>query len=173
MGGQVAGSVTFFLCLAFAWPGGAVLRADDKDKSPPKVPDIVFVPEDDKEMNAAMDKARKSIEDFVKVVQKPKKGQSHFAIKVAIRDGKNVEHFWVKVAKFEGAKFEGEIDNDPMLVKTVKDGDKITVAKDKVEDWMYVEDRKMVGGYTTRLLRDRLTPAERKALDESLPFKIE
>jgi uncharacterized protein YegJ (DUF2314 family) len=86
---------------------------------------------------------------------------------------KNVEHFWVKITKFDGEQFEGTINNDPELVKTVKDGDRIKVEKEKVEDWMYVEKNKLVGGYTVRLLRDRLSPAERKALDDSLPFKIE
>jgi len=147
--------------------------ADDKDKAPSKAPDIVFVAEDDKEMNAAMEKARKSVEDFIKVFQSRQKGQSDFGVKVAIRDGKKVEHFWVAIAEFDGKQFGGTISNDPMLVKTVKAGDRVKVDKDKISDWMYVEKKKLVGGYTVRVLRDRLTPEERKALDDSIPYKIE
>lgn len=149
------------------------LCAEDSKKEPVKAPDLVFVAEDDEEMNEAMDKARKSLEDFIKVVQKPQKTHSSFAVKVAVRDGKNVEHFWVALEKFDGKQFDGTIGNDPMLVKTVKAGDRIKVPKDKVEDWMYIEKAKLVGGYTVRVLRNRLSPEERKALDESIPYKID
>ena len=136
-------------------------------------PDVVLVPDDDKEINAAMEQARKSVEDFVKVFQARKPGQSRFAVKVAIRDGKQVEHFWAAVSKFDGEQFEGVIRNDPMLVKNVKDGDPVKVAKGKISDWMYVENQKLVGGYTIRALRKQLSPAERKELDASVPYKIE
>jgi uncharacterized protein YegJ (DUF2314 family) len=145
--------------------------ADDKGKT--KAPDIVLVSENDKEMNAAMEKARKSVDDFINVFEKRKKRQSNFAVKVAIQDGKNVEHFWVEVTKFADQQFEGRISNDPMIVKTVAAGDEVKVAKDKIGDWMYVENKKLVGAYTTRVLRNRLSPEERKALDESIPYKID
>ena len=149
------------------------LLGDDKDKASNKTPDIVYVAEDDKEMNAAMEKARKSVDELIKVFKNRKKGQRQFGVKVAIRDGKKVEHFWVQISKFDGKQFVGEIANDPMVVKTVKEGDEIKVAKDKISDWMYVDKDKLVGGYTVRVLRKRLSPEERKALDDSLDYKIE
>jgi uncharacterized protein YegJ (DUF2314 family) len=82
------GCLRLFFGLAVTFLAFSALLADDKDKAPTKAPDIVFVPEDDKEMNAAMEKARKSVEEFFKVFQNPQKGQSDFGIKVAIRDGK-------------------------------------------------------------------------------------
>ncbi|MBX7102634.1 MAG: DUF2314 domain-containing protein [Gemmataceae bacterium] len=155
----------------------ALVIADDKDKGKVRktesAPDLVFVPENDKEMNAAMEKARKSIDEFGKVFQERKKEHSDFGVKVAIRDGKKVEHFWVQISKFDGKQFAGKISNDPQIVKTVQAGNKISVDKDKISDWMYVENKKLVGGFTVRVLRDRLSPAERKALDRSVPYKIE
>jgi uncharacterized protein YegJ (DUF2314 family) len=145
--------------------------ADDKGTN--KAPDVIYVADDDKEMNAAMEKARKSVEEFIKVFQTRQKGQSDFGVKVAIRDGKKVEHFWVQISKFDGKQFEGAISNDPTLVKTVKSGDPIKIPKEKIGDWMYVEKKKLVGGFTVRVLRNRLAPAERKALDESIPYKID
>jgi hypothetical protein len=38
---------------------------------------------------------------------------------------------------------------------------------------MYVENRKLVGGETLRVLRDTATPAERADFDKSVPFSIE
>jgi len=52
-------------------------------------------------------------------------------------------------------------------------GQKVTVAPAKISDWMYVENRKLVGGYFMGALRNALTPAERAAFDKSLPFVIE
>jgi uncharacterized protein YegJ (DUF2314 family) len=60
-----------------------------------------------------------------------------------------------------------------MVVKTVKTGDKIKVRKDTISDWMYVENNRLVGGYTVRILRNRLSLVQRKALDDSVPYKIE
>jgi uncharacterized protein YegJ (DUF2314 family) len=146
---------------------------DAKCVAADKAPDIVPVAENDKEMNAAMEKARKSIEDFIRVFLNRQKSQSDFGVKVAIREGKEVEHFWVAISRFDGNEFDGEIGNTPMVVKTVKTGDKIKVRKDTISDWMYVENNRLVGGYTVRILRNRLSLVQRKALDDSVPYKIE
>jgi uncharacterized protein YegJ (DUF2314 family) len=138
-----------------------------------KAPDLIVVTEDDKEMSAAMEKARKSVDTFIRAFQKQHAGQSDFGVKMAIRDGKKVEHFWVEVTRFDGKQFEGTISNDPTMVTTVKSGDHVKVEKNKIDDWMYVAKGKLVGGYTVRVLRDRLSAAERKALDDSLPYKID
>jgi uncharacterized protein YegJ (DUF2314 family) len=37
---------------------------------------------------------------------------------------------------------------------------------------MYVDNGTLVGGYTTRLLRKRLTPEERKELDARVPYRF-
>jgi uncharacterized protein YegJ (DUF2314 family) len=160
------------LTLASLLAGSGAL-APAQDSKTPKVPDIVYVPDDDKEMNAAMESARKTLDEFIKVWKKRTAAQTEFAVKVAIRDGDKIEHFWVGVSKFDGKNFEGHIANEPGLVKNVKEGDLIAVAKAKVEDWMYVQKRKLNGGYTTKLLYKRLKPDERKALDASIPYKIE
>src|SRR5438128_7014952 len=138
-----------------------------------KPPDLMVVAEDDKDMNAAMEKARKSVDKFIKAFQKQRKGQSDFGVKMAIRDGKKVEHFWVEITRFDGNQFEGTISNEPTMVTTVQSGDLVKVEKNRIEDWMYVEKGKLVGGYTVRVLRDRLSSGERKALDDSLPYKID
>ena len=43
---------------------------------------------------------------------------------------------------------------------------------DDITDWMYIEDGRLIGGYTTRLLRERMSPEERKQLDASAPYKF-
>jgi uncharacterized protein YegJ (DUF2314 family) len=74
---------------------------------------------------------------------------------------------------FDGTTFHGTVNNEPEKVKTVRLGQKVTVAPSEISDWMYVENRKLVGGYTLRALRDAMSPAERADLDKGLPFVID
>ena len=52
-------------------------------------------------------------------------------------------------------------------------GDELHAPVDQISDWMYVEDGKLVGGYTLRVVRDSLTEEQQAAFDSNLPFKIE
>jgi Uncharacterized protein conserved in bacteria (DUF2314) len=38
---------------------------------------------------------------------------------------------------------------------------------------MYLDNRKLVGSYTLRVLRDMSSPAERAEFDKNVPFVIE
>ena len=134
---------------------------------------VVMVADDDAKMNAAMDKARKTVEAFIAALKSPKAGQVAFSVKAPFADGEHVEHMWLAPVSYDGANFQGVVNNDPALVKNVKIGDQVTVAPDKISDWMYVDGRKLVGGETLRALRDGLGPKERAEFDESVPFVIE
>jgi uncharacterized protein YegJ (DUF2314 family) len=134
---------------------------------------VTYVADDDPRMNAAMEKARATVKTFVAALKSPKAGQSAFSIKMAFTDGGNTEHMWLTPVTFDGSKFTGTVNNEPEKVKSVKMGQKVTVASDKISDWMYIENRKLVGGETLRVLRDALTPAERADFDKSVPFVVE
>ena len=148
----------------------AVALASCDKKSPSNV---TYVEDDDAKMNAAMAKARATVKQFIAVVKSPKPGQTGVALKVPFKDGKHVEHMWVNTVRYDGKNFHGVLNNDPVQVKTVKIGDPVTVAPDKISDWMYVEGGKLVGGETLRALRADMPPGERAEFDRGLPFKIE
>jgi uncharacterized protein YegJ (DUF2314 family) len=59
------------------------------------------------------------------------------------------------------------------MVSNVKIGDQATVDPESISDWMFVDNGKLVGGYTVRVLRDAMSAAEREEFDKSVPFKIE
>jgi uncharacterized protein YegJ (DUF2314 family) len=134
---------------------------------------VTYVADDDPRMNAAMDKARSTVKTFTAALKSPKAGQSAFSIKMGFTDSGNTEHMWLTPVTFDGSKFTGTVNNEPEKVKTVKMGQKVTVAPDKISDWMYIENRKLVGGETLRVLRAALTPAERADFDKSVPFTID
>ncbi len=134
---------------------------------------VVPVSADDPVMNAAIAKARATVGAFETALRAPKASQSGFSIKIPVADGDEIEHFWLSNVRFDGSEFSGKIDNEPETVKTVKMGQAVSARPTEISDWMYVDHGKLVGGYTVRVLRDRLSPADRAEFDRSMPFKVE
>ena len=75
---------------------------------------------------------------------------------------------------FDGESFKGTVNDRPEKVTSVKPGQKLSVKPTEISDWMYVDhNRKLVGGYTLRALRDSLSDAARADFDRSKSFKVE
>jgi uncharacterized protein YegJ (DUF2314 family) len=134
---------------------------------------VTYVSDDDPRMNAAMEKARSTVGTFISALKAPKAGQAAFSVKMAFTDGSATEHMWLTPVNYDGRSFQGTVNNQPEKVKNVTMGQKVTVEPSKISDWMYVENRKLVGGYTLRVLRDALPPNERAGFDKSVPFVID
>jgi uncharacterized protein YegJ (DUF2314 family) len=134
---------------------------------------VTYVADDDPRMNAAIAKARSTIGDFTAALTSPGSSQSEFAVKMAFNDGAHIEHMWLSPVTVDGANFVGIVNNDPERVTNVKLGQRVTVATTEVSDWMYVDNGKLVGGETLRVLRDSLSPDERADFDKSVPFVVE
>ena len=94
-------------------------------------------------------------------------------MKVPVTDGKVTEHMWLSDVAFDGTRFSGRLSNRPNGVTGVKVGDTLTYETDRLSDWMYVADGKLVGGFTLRVLRDSVSPEARARLDQQMPFRFE
>ena len=136
-------------------------------------PPAISIDADDPEMNRAIERARTEVPAFVARLEKPQPGDADFAFKAAVKDGERTEHFWLEGVRHETGHLVGTIANDPEFVRTVKLGDQRRVPLKEISDWMFVSHGRLVGGYTTRVLINRLGENERKAMMASLPFKIE
>lgn len=117
---------------------------------------------DEKEMDQAIAKAKKTVDKFIKVLQSGK--GKHFAVKAPIHDGEAVEHFWITDLSYKDGKFIGLINNDPGIVKNVTIGQKWTIDKKDISDWMFMRDNKMHGNFTLRPLLKTMPEAEAKKL---------
>lgn len=127
------------------------------------------VPSDDPEMLEAIARARRSVKDFFDAFTKPRRGQTSFLWKIAFSDGGRVEHIWLADLDFSGPKPRGVVANEPSL-PGFQFKQSIEFDASYLSDWMYVDDGKLVGGFTTRLLRQRMTPEERRSLDDRVPY---
>ncbi len=116
----------------------------------PKPKTLVEGGYDESEMAAATERAVKEVDAFISDLNT---GRSMgYAVKAPIKDNGETEHFWLTEVTFDGAKFTGTIDNEPGMVSNVKMGQKWTLGKMEISDWMYIRDGKMYGNYTLRPL---------------------
>lgn len=134
--------------------------------------EIIQVKENDKEMNAAMEKARETFPEFIKVIDKesiPAMIKAYFDDSGAFEDG---EHMWVTNIRIDGKIINGVLSSSPITVKKVKMGDKVSFPLKRLSDWLYVKNGKAYGAYTVNLLRNRMTEYERIQHDNNYPFKF-
>ena len=136
-------------------------------------PAIDYVADGDKAMNAAIQKAQATIGTFISAFGARKAGQSNFAVKQKFDHANGGEHMWIGDLQFDGKVFRGRLNNQPHEVKNLKLGDAVTVDLKKISDWMYVDKGKLVGGYTVRALTDKMSTAERKALEKAGGYKLD
>lgn len=118
---------------------------------------VTGVSEDDKEMNSAMASARKTMAQFWTALKNPPAGATGFAIKVAFSENGEVEHIWCNSPERRNGKILATINNTPVTVSHVKDGQRLEIDPQDISDWMYVRaDKKIVGGRTIRALLKHL-----------------
>ena len=122
----------------------------------------------DAEMNAAIARARSTLDSFWALYSSPRNGESDFALKVKITDPNGVEHFWCTQLRRENGQIFGTINNDPDIVKSVKDGQEIAIKPDDISDWLYMRGGKMYGNFTVRPLFKSMTAEELKRMKELL-----
>jgi uncharacterized protein YegJ (DUF2314 family) len=105
---------------------------------------------DEKEMEEATARAQKEVDAFIDELSKG--AGVNFAVKAPITDGKETEHFWLSDVVYRNGEFEGKIANDPGMVSNVKMGQKWTIKKGEISDWMFMRNEKIHGNYTMRPL---------------------
>jgi uncharacterized protein YegJ (DUF2314 family) len=126
---------------------------------------------DDPEMQAEIMAAKQSLSQFVKAFMRPSKEQRAFLIKAVFVEGEQVEHIWLADLCFAGGIPRGVVANEPAL-PSMRFKQSVEIEASQITDWMFVENGYLVGGYTTRLIRQRMTPEQRKDFDANAPYKI-
>lgn len=162
------------LLLAVAAAGCGDRDDDRKVVRRPGNPDMVYVKPDDGKMEAAIGRARATVDQFIAALQSPKPGDQGFAIKkpFAIQE-KGQEHIWLSNVTYDGKLFHGRVNNEPVDAKKVKLGDPATVSPAEISDWMFVRNGKLVGGQTILVFYDLKSPAGRKKFEAETGLKAD
>ena len=141
--------------------------ASCRDSKNEDLPETLFHGEyDESAMDRAMADARKSLGHF-KEVFAAGRGEGH-AVKVAVHDGEDTEHFWLVDIEPSGEGFRGVLGNEPGIVSNVKEGDVLEAQGKDLSDWMYLENNKMHGNYTLRILMPGMAPEEAQVYEQML-----
>ncbi len=137
------------------------------------LPDAHYVTGSDPELSAARDQAEATVDQFIAALKNPTPSQSSFSIKLVVQDQDNIEHLWLNPVRYQDGSFYGTVNNAPITITTIRLGDEVGVVADQISDWMFVDNGKLVGGYTIRAMREKMSDDEREALDRQLEFTIE
>jgi uncharacterized protein YegJ (DUF2314 family) len=135
-------------------------------------PDCVHVADDNKAMERAVQTAHETVDTFIAVLRSPKDNQSRFAVKKPFVEGDSVEHIWLRAVSFDGSRFRGQVDNEPVDIKGVGLGQEVSVSPNEISDWMYIEDGLLVGGYTIRAICGNMAPAEKRQFEEDAHLRV-
>lgn len=136
-------------------------------------PDIYSVEKDDKEMNEAISKAKATLSEFKEAFMSNEFDSSSFSLKMKFFNGDGAEHIWMEGIEIENGDYYGLVGNEPNTIERIKLGDRLKIPTDSISDWMYIDNKSVLkGGYTIRLLRDRMTKEEQRDFERNLPFII-
>jgi uncharacterized protein YegJ (DUF2314 family) len=136
-------------------------------------PPYIEVPKNHAAMHGAVIQARKTIGQFIAALKHPAPGQKDFEIKKAfIRHGE-IEHIWLSDVQFTGNRLQARVDNQPRKIQGLKLGQVVSVDPKEISDWLYIDNGKLVGGYTVRVQYSELSPKEKQEFDRAADFKIE
>lgn len=75
-----------------------------------------------------------------------------FSVKAPVSREDRTEHIWIDLVAIEGDELRGVLGNDPLDLPGLRMGSAIVVPVSDVEDWVYVRDGKMAGGFSTKIL---------------------
>jgi uncharacterized protein YegJ (DUF2314 family) len=135
-------------------------------------PACYYVKDEDVDMRDAVRMARKNEGMFIAALQHPSPTQRDFEVKKPFVQGAEMEHIWLSHVTYTGNRFTGRVDNYPVKITGVKMGVRVSVNPDEITDWAYVDDGKLVGGYTIRALYKNLSPDLRKEFERENRFRI-
>ncbi|MFT3935108.1 MAG: DUF2314 domain-containing protein [Chitinophagaceae bacterium] len=133
---------------------------------------IKVVESADLEMNAAIDKARQNFNQFDTAFKNGHFDTSQFSIKVRFLTDNGGEHIWANDLVYKDGYYYGIVDEDAEATDKVKKGDKVKITLDNLSDWMYNDKGVLRGGYTIKVLRNKMTDKERASFDSSFYLKI-
>jgi len=133
-------------------PGGVLQREG--------LPPVVSYDARDARMNRAVQEARDTLAGFLRVLADPAPQFSDFAVKCKFPTGEYDEHLWIEPVAWRDGQLVGQVGNNPVHATWLHYGDEITVDRDTITDWKYLDNGLLIGGYTMRAMSDDVSPED-------------
>lgn len=131
---------------------------------------IAYTNLDDEEMVKTIDSAKQTFKIFESFFNDSI--SYNYSIKVGIPYENGKEQLWLNEIIKKENKYYGRIYNQPLFLKNVKYKDFIEIPFELISDWMILkQDSLIAGGFTWRLLRNRMPAEDRKIFDQETQIK--
>ena len=131
------------------------------------------VESNDAAMNAAIAKARSTVEEFIRAFHAQKPGTKDFYVKKPYKTPSGgSEHMWIEVQEEQDGVLKGVIKNEAEQTREVKNGQTVSLKTSEISDWKFQDGRKLVGGFTIRYFVEKMSPQERAAFLKEAGFDL-
>lgn len=160
-------SISLLYCLLACQPSPPFKSVSEENQNSRNVTWMDF---DDTEMNDAIAQAKAQFSIFENYIESPH--NRTFAVKIGILYPGGKEHLWITDVVKENGQLSGRVDNQPLYITEVQQHDLIEIPRDLITDWMVIENHYLLaGGYTLKLMRQRLSEEEQKIFDAETQLK--
>jgi uncharacterized protein YegJ (DUF2314 family) len=133
----------------------------------------VAVPRNDPDMEQAALTAQQALEDFIRRLNSPSTTQQYQAVKIKSSRAGFDEYVWVPIGAFDQGDFLAATDEQQSSTAQLTPNNPVHIRPDQVLDWMVVDDGKLVGGYSLRVMRAKMDPEQRRKFDELAWYKFD
>ena len=135
------------------------------------------------ELDSITQEARRTFDDFKLALEMKDSTMTNFIVKeeFIVQNGNRnqQEHLWIRDVYQDGNVLKGIVDNEPKVTKEVKLNDTIVIDDKKISDWMFYKLEpndtiaRMIGGYSVKYMRSKLSDAERAEFDKQYKVKFD
>lgn len=135
------------------------------------------------ELDSISNEARRTFDDFKLALSMKDSTMTNFFVKeeFVVKEGDRTrqEHLWIRDVYQDGDVLKGIVDNQPVATKEVKANDTVVIDDKKVSDWMFYKTEpndtvaKIIGGYSVKYMRSKLSEAEKKEFDKQYQAKFD
>lgn len=109
---------------------------------------------DDPRMQAAVAEARRRWPEFVAAFER-RTPRHKFAVKAPFTEGEHTEFMWLMVTALEGDRILGTLENEPVELKRLRYGSKVSVRCADLNDWVISDGQNVeAGGFTIKVFED-------------------
>jgi uncharacterized protein YegJ (DUF2314 family) len=117
----------------------------------------------DKEIERIAENARRALPTFFRNLTRPEAGANNFFVKYPLTadDGNSTEQVWLGSIRVKDGICYGVLANATSLLNNKKKGGTIVIDTDKITDWMYIQDGKIIGGRSIKYLLEKIPEAQR------------
>jgi uncharacterized protein YegJ (DUF2314 family) len=153
-------ATAFLLALALGASGACAQNGQTGARSP-----VIDVSRGDPVMEYAKRLGKETLPEFLAIAANPRPSMKNLSLKIGLPAGTRMEFIWVgPFEQLPDQSFSGRLANEPKGIPNLKLGDTVRFKKGDIIDWLYVENGKMHGSFTTcALARTREMVAAFKA----------